>query len=430
MSQSLETKLEVLRSRSEELTSTGSSSTGSETQLLRQVETLQTQYSLASQNWQALESSLQARVAALEKERDDIAKREGDMRKKSRDANTRSRRLEEDLEAAQEKISTLEQDAQDRQAEVVKLRKGFEVAEKALQDTKAEFERSQKHWEEHIQQRIDEERVKWRLENANPPHYGSVPPLNDNHHQGYVDSPTSFSGLYRKSSADPLSLHSRRQPLNRTPSHELSILATAYDQHPHSGRPSSRRTSTQPVRGIEGGATPPLRQDSSASLAQVNGDRHRTPSIYTTISDAAEPGAPADDVDTLNSPQRSTIADLVSHTHSTSNTGPSVQLVERLSTAVRRLEAEKAASRDEMGRILAQRDDARSEMVALMKEIEEKRGMEERVRGLEEETKAMNARLEASLEMLGEKSERVEELENDVQDWKGMYKELVQRTVK
>lgn len=79
----LESKMERLRSRAEE----ASSGTTGETQakLFRQIETLQTQYSVASENWHALEGSLLARLANVEKERDDASRREADLRKKIRE---------------------------------------------------------------------------------------------------------------------------------------------------------------------------------------------------------------------------------------------------------------------------------------------------------------------------------------------------------
>lgn len=79
----LESKMESLRSRAEEASS---GATGdAQVKLLRQIETLQTQYSVASENWQALEGSLLSRLANVEKERDDVARREGDMRRRIRD---------------------------------------------------------------------------------------------------------------------------------------------------------------------------------------------------------------------------------------------------------------------------------------------------------------------------------------------------------
>jgi len=81
--QMLESKLEVMRTRAEEASSgvTGDA----QAKLLRQIETLQSQYAIASENWQGIEASLLARAASLEKERDEATKREADIRKKARE---------------------------------------------------------------------------------------------------------------------------------------------------------------------------------------------------------------------------------------------------------------------------------------------------------------------------------------------------------
>lgn len=79
----LESRLEAYRARVEE----ASAGQGGDVQakLLRQIETLQNQYAVASENWQGIEGSLLARVTALEKERDDVTKREADIRRKARE---------------------------------------------------------------------------------------------------------------------------------------------------------------------------------------------------------------------------------------------------------------------------------------------------------------------------------------------------------
>lgn len=79
----LESKIESLRSKAEEASSGAAGE--SQAKLLRQIETLQTQYAVASENWQTLEGSLLSRLANLERERDDVAQREGDMRRKIRE---------------------------------------------------------------------------------------------------------------------------------------------------------------------------------------------------------------------------------------------------------------------------------------------------------------------------------------------------------
>jgi chromosome segregation ATPase len=110
---------------------------------------------------------------------------------------------------------------------------------------------------------------------------------------------------------------------------------------------------------------------------------------------------------------------------STAGAGPSVQLVERMSAAVRRLESEKATHKEELARLTAQRDEAREEVVALMREVDEARKNGDRVADLEKRMDEMQVREEAALDMLGEKTERVEELEGDVRDLKKIYRELV-----
>lgn len=115
---------------------------------------------------------------------------------------------------------------------------------------------------------------------------------------------------------------------------------------------------------------------------------------------------------------------------STVGAGPSVQLVERMSAAIRRLEAEKVAAKEEMVRVCGQRDEARTDMVGLMKDLEAAKSATSRVTELEVEVNNINSRYQTTLEMLGEKSELVEELKADVQDVKAMYRELVERTVK
>lgn len=81
--QILEGKLEMMRARAEEV-STGATG-DAQAKLLRQIETLQTQYAVASENWQGIEASLTARATSLEKERDEATKREADVRRKARE---------------------------------------------------------------------------------------------------------------------------------------------------------------------------------------------------------------------------------------------------------------------------------------------------------------------------------------------------------
>lgn len=53
--------------------------------LFRQIETLQTQYAVSSENWRRIEESLTARMTGLEKERDELSRKEHDLRQKARE---------------------------------------------------------------------------------------------------------------------------------------------------------------------------------------------------------------------------------------------------------------------------------------------------------------------------------------------------------
>jgi chromosome segregation ATPase len=101
-----------------------------------------------------------------------------------------------------------------------------------------------------------------------------------------------------------------------------------------------------------------------------------------------------------------------------------------MSSAVRRLESEKVATKEDLARLSAQRDEARAEIVSLMREVQIKRDAENKVAELEKEVLGINERYQTTLEMLGEKSELVDELRSDIDDIKAMYRELVERTVK
>ena len=169
------------------------------------------------------------------------------------------------------------------------------------------------------------------------------------------------------------------------------------------------------------GTVTPTSLDPYNTFSPVNGASH-----VGSVAPRSPSGAPIDPDDssdtTLSQPR--TAADMIST--GITGAGPSVQLVERMSAAVRKLETEKAAAKEEHARIVAQRDEARTEVVALMGEAEQRSEAEVKIKRLEEELDKMNKRYQTTLEMLGEKSERVDELMNDVADLKQIYRELVE----
>ncbi|SMR42833.1 unnamed protein product [Zymoseptoria tritici ST99CH_3D1] len=383
----LESRLEAMRARAEEASATdgGSAEGESSVKLMRQVETLQQQYALAKGNWETIEGSLNARVAALENERDEMSKRESEIRKKAREVGVKARKVEDEKESALDRVKSLEEDLSACKAQLAALQSRLQQAEASHAETKADVDRQRKQWEAEMSQRLEEERSKSRREILSP--------------ASRTESPNYFS---RKGSSVDV-----RQPKSRLTSHDLAALHT---EQRSTSRRSSNIASASASR--QESFSPSLsRQDSyDASSPQAV---HPTPSIEIGISEAGDFEE--------SSPQR-TIADLMSTSTAGPGVGPSVQLVERMSALVRKLESEKASFRDELARLGAQRDAARAEVVDLMREMEGKKKVEEAEKAME----GLQGRYEASLEMLGEKEEEVAELRADVVELKRIYRELVE----
>ena len=295
----------------------------------------------------------------------------------------------------------MEKDLAILREQIQKVQKRANDAEDNLTQARSDLDNERQTWESRLHQRIDEERLRIQEEGFQPL---------STYRNGRLDSPTAFS---RKGSNVDSGLQPRRT---------LGRSSTAdFPPNLHE-RPQSRRASGHPAsRSPELGT--PQRQDSLPSMNNISfsGATTEPPSIQTTEEDYFE------GVTSPNSPHR-TINDMISV--STAAAGPSVQLVERMSAAVRRLESEKASTKEELARLSAQRDEAREEVVRLIKEVELTRGADEKCKQLQSELNDLNARYQTTLEMLGEKSEMVDELQADIFDVKKIYRELLDRTMK
>ncbi|KAI8629301.1 hypothetical protein F5Y19DRAFT_96468 [Xylariaceae sp. FL1651] len=403
--QILESKLEALRARAEEASSGAVGD--AQAKLLRQIESLQTQYSIASENWQGMEASLEARAASLEKERDEALRRESEMRRKARETASRAKRQEEELEEVRNQLPAVQRDLTFYQSQLDALKTRAEQAEAALAEAKAEFTRHQTSLKDDKGERTDSDRQNW-LEDIPTATFRNL---------GRPESPM-FTAPQRTFSGDNfLGLQNYPTRLRKT-----SAPSSTGEPSP-SDRPSSaRRPSVQPP--MRSPLFPTLSGLSAATSSPVASGFDYLASPPTQMADRDDA---FENLERSASPQN-VLQDMVSV--STMTAGPSVQVVERMSAAIRRLESERVAAKDELARISSQRDEARGEIVTLMRELETGKAAMKRATSLEKEVAEMNERYQTTLEMLGEKSELVEELRADVDDVKAMYRDLVERTIK
>ncbi|KAG5294741.1 M protein repeat protein [Histoplasma ohiense] len=397
----LESKMESLRSRAEEVSS---SATGeSHAKLLRQIEVLQTQYAVASENWHGIEGSLIARLTAVETERDELERREGDLRRKAREASLKAKKVEGELENSRAVIQEIERNLEASKQEIQSLTRKLTKAENDFLVVKQDLAK-QKEVELTLIQRLEEERARWQ-ELARRP---SSPFLQE----PPTGSPITFN---RKQMAGP-------DPTR-----------------PMSDRALSRRSSSIPPALFSELTTPPYQNHFSPTNSNPQQPRITPSHEFSGDLTHAQTYEPEEYFNGMSTPV--TPSAQGTHTHhsrgvndiisvSTVAAGPSVQVVERMSTTIRRLESERAAFKDEIVRLTAQRDEARQEVVELMREVEEKRKCDQRIQELEATVEQLDQRYQTTLEMLGEKSELVEELKADISDLKKIYRELVDSTMK
>ncbi|KAI5295975.1 hypothetical protein KEM52_006213 [Ascosphaera acerosa] len=402
-----EQRLETLRSRAEE----ASSSAGGDAQakLLRQIETLQTQYAVASENWQRIEGSLVARLSAVEKERDEFEKLEADTRKKLRDAVLRAKRNDTELETALT-------DRHESQCALDDAKQALQKSQRELEETRRQLANAQEDVlnqkqlaQEELAQALEEEKVKWESSLSRYQEAVQAPPVMP---QSDIRKllPSEQNGL-GSSGSRPLSVESPAAGL-------LNGLALGTARH------ISDTTTASLNRGRQSsGDTLSLTSATAMSMSRpMYADDYADDKRSIALDDVPATRGSCSNVHSRG------VHDLMST--STVGAGPSVQLVERMSAMVRRLESERAASKDELARLTAQRDEARQEVVELMREVEEKRKCDRRITELSAHAEDLERRYNTTLELLGEKSEQVDELQADVAELKRIYRDLVDSTMK
>ena len=295
-------------------------------------------------------------------------------------------------------------DAKTYQSQIDSLKKRVEQAEAALSEAKAEADKHRNalkaEREERQDRGADHDRRGWLDDLPNAPFKSASRPQSPLLAPPQRTFSSEFLGL------DSLPAKFRKPS---APSSNSGAVERAFSRHPSIQPPSK----------------PSLHGGTSAHPSSPSGAV--SDSLPTPVPRQIDREDAFENVETSSSSHQ-VVQDMVSV--STVAAGPSVQLVERMSAAIRRLESEKVAAREELARISNQRDEARAEILALMREVESGKTATQRVDELQAEIAEVTERYETTLELLGEKSELVEELRADVEDVKAMYRDLVESTVK
>ncbi|KAF5113171.1 hypothetical protein DV495_002280 [Geotrichum candidum] len=355
----LETKVEHFRAKSEELSSGRASDNNAN--LLRQIEVLQAQHDIATQNWSGIEANLQTRISNLEQEAEDNSSRESYLRKKVKT-------LTENLKSVTNENESLNDQLDEVKTQLAKLNSSQVLLKSELSDAKstaAELESTIETLKAEHDKKVSEldEKLKISAENLNQYKLQQQQRKKSNSIE-----PPFFGGLTPDIS------------LNNGMHYAMDGLPTHFEVD-------------------DGDLMPPY---SAAS------ETFRTSSIHTR-----DEGSARFDKESV----------------STIGAGPSIQLVNRMSRSIRSLESELANAKQDLARMELSRDEAVKDLSQLMKELEELNKYKAQVTELESKIAEMSLREQTALEMLGEKSEQVQELRADVMDIKTMFQQQIEELV-
>lgn len=127
----------------------------------------------------------------------------------------------------------------------------------------------------------------------------------------------------------------------------------------------------------------------------------------------------------FSGPQSGTVADNFSSNNSNSH----ILLINKMSSNIKRLEVELNSLRDENQVLVNEKERAQQEFLKSLSKHEEISSLKKHVADLESELQAKSVKEQTMLELIGEKSEKVEELTADVQDLKEIVRSQVQEIV-
>ena len=335
---------------------------------------LQTQHTIASQNWQRIEGSLQHRNDSLEKEKNDLSRRWEEEKKKLKDSvqsNVLSnfniqidskRARQSQIEDLKRQIKSLESDLLQSQSQAQSLQSEIQLLETQISDQSTSFAKEKDsllaQFESTLETRLKQEKSKWEEESQS--HLTYPPSLSASNPFSPSQQPGPFSAHFISTPTTPFSPYFMSSPVTSRPSPRMAQKSVS--PQPEPGKPrggvGSRTTSYGDLRR-------PSRLFEAGTPANLT---------INTLEDEEEREFLRD----VESP-RNTVVDAVSVSASTSTAGPSVNIMERMSAAVRRLESDLVAKKEELSRTLKQRDEAREECVNLMSEVEEKRKFQSQV---------------------------------------------------
>lgn len=353
---------------------------------------LQQQYVLSQENWKLIESQLLSKSEALLELLNSLKKSKVKAQTEMRRLNGQISQLKEELEQVQQKVKDLENANNDLKFQLSVKEDDYKELETKKEDLTSIFNSDRHNWE------LQEEKLKSTIEKLEE----QVQELRES---SLVGGPNvdSFAHLQSRKLRDS-GLHINIEPMRGSSGNLVPLYNQTLDS--------------------EVGATP---AGFGNSFEAPNLSHNNLLALSFTDDldsfEATETGPIPEDalVYWRNSADRSGIP--------ASQGGKNIQLLSKMSANIRRLELEITALKEENEKLSEDKDEAQQEIVAKQDLNIKLENLEHEISRLQKEIDQKLQRETTLLEVIGEKSERVEELNADVADLKDLCRQQVQQMI-
>lgn len=336
--------------------------------LLRQIEALQNQQSIANRNWERIEKSLTSRVTEAE---EDVVK----AQEREKAARDKMDELKSQTTGLESRIETLRMTETQLRSETSTCRRISKEKEDEARQAQAELTRERVVRERAIEEAKEDAERKLRLQQAEMDKLKQQIQRLQQQRQGFPDDNSeglSVSGIVGRSSTS--------SPMLSAPPMPKSAIAQ--------GAGSNFDSITSPTS--QDGFAPMMLRSSSAQ----------------TMSGAG-------------------VSSSVGLMNFGGNASGQAVAIERLNTMVRQLEGQVTFLNEQVRTANKNKDELSDELVRVTMELEEMQSHASRASGIDQELSLLQQRHKAALEMLGEKTEEVQELRADLHDVKEAYRDQI-----
>ncbi|KAK6459785.1 TATA element modulatory factor 1 TATA binding-domain-containing protein [Scheffersomyces xylosifermentans] len=361
---------------------------------------LQQQFLSSQENWKVIESNLLSKVDNLTSSVDTLKKSNQKLSQELKKVNTT-------LLAKNEELSTL----LDQNQSLVKENEEAKFALKVKESDYGE-----------LQEKLDKLKHVFNTDRANldakmKSLNETITKLHSIREEEIVDS------LNSKDSGLNITLGSTREvPFRANSTNSITDTPIAYHSQ-----------SWQDIRLGESSATPISKDYSGIFFNNSNNSE----SAFTETAEESFDNVPEEY--SLNNSRYPSIANTVSsgfgpgsitgNFPNTTTANSNIQLINKMSSNIRRLEIELNTLREENNQLSLEKESTEQELIESLKNSNELDDLKSQIEQLQANLEEKNAKEQTMLELIGEKSEQVEELRADVFDLKELCKLQVQQMI-